>query len=291
MIFEPDHNLASASCYANRCISLLTQHGKEKVMVPLLEQAFACQVVHVQGYDTDQLGTFTREIPRIDNQIGTARNKARIGMRLAGVSLGIASEGAFGPDPFMGIMPWNRELIVLIDDEEQIEIVGEAQGPGNHRHLLTSDWSEALRFAETAGFPEQRLIIRPDNEYDTRIQKDISEFHLYEKAFLTAAGHSRKGQVFIETDGRAHANPLRMKMISKAAQDVIKKMQSRCPACGVPGFSVVQRFPGLPCMDCGRPTRLIHAELSLCQKCGEHKKQELVYGELADPMYCDFCNP
>ncbi len=279
------------SYYTNRRIALLTRHGKETVLVPLLENAIACHVEHVHGYDTDQLGTFTREVPRIENQMDTARKKARIGMKLCGQPLGIASEGSFGSDPFLGVMSWNRELVVLIDDEAQIEIIGEAQGPGNHQYFLTADWSEALEFAKTAGFPGQHLILRPDNEHDRRMQKDIYNWQLYENSFKTAASYSSAGKVFIETDGRAHANPMRMKMIEKAAEDLLRKIQSRCPACGMPGFSVTQRFPGLPCADCGRPTSIIHAELFVCQKCGERRKIELDDQELADPMYCNFCNP
>ena len=186
---EHDAKCEIRKFYDNKRISLLTKHGKEKIIAPLLAEAAGCQVELVPGYDTDQLGTFTREVPRVDNQIDTARKKARIGMDLLGLSLGMASEGSFGPDPFMGLMPWNRELIVLIDNEAKTEIVGQAEGPGNQQHLLTSDWQEAVKFATTVGFPEQYLIVRPENANDPRIRKDIYEWQKYESVFFLRQAH------------------------------------------------------------------------------------------------------
>ena len=68
------------------------------------------------GYDTDQLGTFTRDIPRPGSQLEAARRKARMGMSLSGLPVGLASEGSFAPDPFTGMFTWNVEMLVLIDD-------------------------------------------------------------------------------------------------------------------------------------------------------------------------------
>ena len=42
--------------YAGQKIALLTQHGKESVIAPVLEPHLGCTVTLVSGYDTDQLG-------------------------------------------------------------------------------------------------------------------------------------------------------------------------------------------------------------------------------------------
>ena len=60
-----------AGGYLGRRAAFLTQHGKEKVVAPTLEAMLGSKVSHVTGYDTDLLGTFTRDIPRID-KIGRA---------------------------------------------------------------------------------------------------------------------------------------------------------------------------------------------------------------------------
>ena len=93
------------SCYYDQRVALLTQHGKELLVAPVLGTALGCQVERVTGYDTDLLGTFTRETPRAGSQIEAARKKARIGIQLSGLPLGLASEGAFGTDPYTQMLP------------------------------------------------------------------------------------------------------------------------------------------------------------------------------------------
>lgn len=277
--------------YAGKRMALLTRHGKEQVMAPLLEDTLGCQVEHVQGYDADLLGTFTRGVPHADTQLATARTKARIGMGLLGLTLGLASEGSFGPDPFAWLMPWNIEIVLLIDTEAELEILGEAQGPGNHQQLLAASWGEAEQFARVIGFPRQFFILRPENPGDRRIQKDLSSWDALEQAYRNAEDQADSGKVFIETDGRAHGNPMRMEMIGKATTDLLQKIQSLCPSCGAPGFSVIHHIPGLPCRRCGSPTKVIQAVVQGCQRCETRKTIPATEHEYADPGWCGICNP
>jgi hypothetical protein len=110
--------------FEGQSIALLTQHGKEAAIAPVLEPVLGCRVLRVDGFDTDTLGTFTRERPRPGSQIDAARRKARIGIERSGLPIGLASEGSFGPDPFSGLFTWNLELLLLIDDRLGIEVVG-----------------------------------------------------------------------------------------------------------------------------------------------------------------------
>ena len=48
--------------YAGRPIAFLTQHGKEQVVSPILNKALGCQIERVSGFNTDELGTFTRDM-------------------------------------------------------------------------------------------------------------------------------------------------------------------------------------------------------------------------------------
>ena len=59
-----------------RHVALLTKHEKERVVSPILEGALDCQVTRINSFDTDLLGTFTREIPRAGSQREAARRKA-----------------------------------------------------------------------------------------------------------------------------------------------------------------------------------------------------------------------
>ena len=284
---DSDH----VAVYAGQRIALLTQHGKERVIAPVLESALGCRVERVAGYDTDLLGTFTRDIPRAGTQIEAARKKARVSMELAGLPLGLASEGSFGPDPFAGMFPWNVELLVWIDDERELEVVGVAQGKANFSHLLTADWAAAETFARQSGFPGHHLVVRPEGEDDPRIRKGIAAWAELEAAFAWALNQSASGRVFLETDVRAHANPTRMDNIRLAAEDLAKKLCSLCPACGTPGFWIVEQVAGLACADCGASTREIRADLYGCLKCEHRETRERADVEYADPGRCDTCNP
>ena len=82
-----------------------------------------------------------------------------------------------------------------------------------------------------------------------------------------------------------------MDNIRLAAEDLVKKLCSLCPACGTPGFWIVERVDGLPCADCGAPTRETRAEVHGCLKCAHRETRERINVEHADPSRCDYCNP
>ncbi len=189
-----------AQMYAGAEIALLTQHGKQRVIAPALEDALGCRVRHVDGYDTDLLGTFTRDIPRFGTQAEAARKKACIAMELAGGPFGLGSEGAFVPDPFMGMAPWNVEVIAFIDYLRDLEVVGVAQGRSNFHRLLTNEWPALDAFAREAGFPDQQLAVRPGDEYDRRIRKGIHTWPALKAALAWAA---EDGWVIEETAAAA----------------------------------------------------------------------------------------
>ena len=281
----------SGGYYQGHAVALLTQHGKEQVIAPVLELALGCRVERVSGYDTDRLGTFTREIPRPGTQLEAARSKARVGMQLAGRPLGLASEGSFGPDPMMGVFPWNVELVIWIDDVHGLEVVGRAQGKANFAHVLATDWAAAEAFARQWGFPEHHLVVRPERDDDPRIRKGISSWAELEAIVTWALEQSPSGVVFLETDVRAHANPTRQQNIRRAAEDLASKLRSLCPQCGTPGFWIVDRLAGLPCEDCGAPTGETLADILGCVKCPQRVTRERPGRNTADPGHCDYCNP
>ena len=169
-----DRSHRSTPSCAGRHLALLTQHGKERVIAPVLEPVLGCRVERVAGFDADRFGTFTREIPRAGTQLEAARKKARMGMELAGLPLGLASEDAFGPDPFTGMFPWNVEFVIFIDDEQGMEIVGHAHRQAHHMHRLAANWTAAEAFARQAGFPGHHLVVRPEGEDDPRLRKGLS---------------------------------------------------------------------------------------------------------------------
>ena len=276
--------------YRDQQVALLTQHGKEDVIAPVLAKLPGCRVEKVEGFDTDLLGTFTRDIAREGSQLDAARKKARIGMELSGLSIGIASEGLFGTDPFTGMLPWNRELLIWIDDRLGIEIVATSAGKTNCSHRLVDSWQEAEDFARSVGFPEHHLVVRPTDEKHLELRKGLADWASLQNAVTWALNSAPNRRAFMETDMRAFANPTRMENIRLAAEDLALRLTSLCPACGVPGFSRVELLLGLPCEDCGTPTNEAKADIHCCVRC-EH--QMLVERELeyASAQFCDYCNP
>lgn len=83
----------------------------------------------------------------------------------------------------------------------------------------------------------------------------------------------------------------RMDNIRLAAEELAQKLCSPCPACDAPGFWIDKRLTGLPCKDCGAPTRVTRAEAHGCLKCAHRITIERTDREYADPGRCDYCNP
>jgi hypothetical protein len=281
----------SHSIYRGRQVAFLTQHEKETLVAPIMAPALECDIARIDGYDTDLLGTFSRDIPREGSQLDTARRKARIGMTLAGSTIGIASEGSFMADPFAGWMPWNVEILIWLDDDLSIEVTGMAQGPAKSAHRSISSIDELRTFAADAGFPEHRLMLRPDDEHSLEIIKGLADWPTLERTFFETLEKSTTGRVFAENDLRAFCNPTRQAMIRNAAQDLLNKLLSLCPCCSSPGYSIAHRKAGLPCGGCQTPTRLPIADIWRCPKCTHMDEIKRDTPSHADPANCDDCNP
>jgi hypothetical protein len=277
--------------YLARRVAFLTQHGKQDLVKAPLESALGCELVHTDAYDTDQLGTYTREIARPGSQLDAARRKAQIGMTLTGAPAGLASEGSFGTDPFGGFMPWNTELLLWADPAHQLEVTGIAHGPAQSLHRTVNSLDELMRFAQDAKFPEHHLVMRPEHEDHLQIVKNIHDEQTLVRTFTQLQAESANGLVFVENDLRAFCNPTRQALIRKACDDLILKLRSACPQCQSPGFWVQSRTAGLPCSACGQKTRLPIAEVWHCKPCQHEEQRPLASEAWADPSRCDFCNP
>ena len=272
-------------------IAMPTRHGKVPLIAPILEPATGCQLVPVDEVDTDRFGSFTRDVPRLGSQLEAARAKARAGLDASGLTLALASEGAFAQDPFTGLMPWNIEVIVLIDARHDSEIVGIAQGPARCGQGAVKDALALLQLAVELGFPEHQLCVRPDHSEDPRVHKGLGSEAALLAAFASTLAQSRQGQVFVESDLRAHCNPTRQAMIRRAAEDLRQKMLSCCPACQQPGYAVTRHRPGRLCRACGTATALTLARIWSCGHCG-HSEERAEPGDVwAAPSHCHRCNP
>lgn len=273
---------------------LATMHGKERVIQPLLEAELGLRVRLLQGFDTDRFGTFSREIPRAGSQLDAARAKIAAAFEHdSQAAVGIASEGSFGPHPYIPFAALGREIVVLIDRESGLELVGHHADPSpSFAHQTVTDAAAATAFAERVGFPGQGVIVIGTAGGEPAPDRFLS------KTIETAAGLAAAvteavsicGAAHIETDMRAHRNPRRMGAIEQAALDLVRRYRSPCPACARPGFAVTERLAGLPCAWCGEPTNAVRVEVMLCAGCG-HRVERPVEAVAADPGVCNRCNP
>jgi len=277
--------------FSNRCASVLTKHGKETVIHEVLSSATGLQVQLTNDYDTDLLGTFTLERPRHGSQLDAVRKKAQIGMDLLGADLGLANEGAFVADPYTGMLPWNNELVILIDQKYQLEMTGFSSASAQNAHAYIYHWEELEKFAQAALFPSHYLVIKPTDEYHPQSIKNISDIKQLKNAFEWALTLSSKGAVYVENDLRAFANPTRMENIRKATMDLANKMNSICPACQMPGYWIQDVQRGLPCNTCGMPTDQEITKIWACLKCSHSDKEGMKVLRFANPSQCQYCNP
>lgn len=284
------NNEPSPNSYCNQRVALLTKHDKENVIAPTLKKLLGCNVEKVDGCDTDIFGTFTRDIARDGNQLEAARKKARTGMKLSGLPIGLASEGTFGPDPFYSMFPYNSELLIWIDDRLDIEVVATSSGKTNFAHRVIDSWASAETFAKVAGFPEHHLIVRPGNENHPEFRKGLADWASLQEAVTWAMNLDPNQQVFMETDMRASANPTRMEIIRLAAEELARRLNSLCPSCGTPGFAKAGLIRGLPCEDCGLPTDEAKADIYRCVRC-EHQSVVDRERRFAAAGNCGYCNP
>ena len=281
--------------YSGLVAVVATMHGKERVVAPMLKDAFGLDVCVTRDLDTDRFGTFSREVQRAGSPLDAARAKIAAAFRsMPDARIGVASEGSFGAHPLIPFLPLDQELVLLIDRETGFELDGHHAGlDTNFSHTVVTDLDAAVAFAERAGFPEHGLIVigcidgKPVPE--RALIKDITDRRTYEAAIrmLTADGSS----AFVETDMRAHRNPTRMKAIGRATADLVRRMQSVCPACGAPGFDVTEHIPGLPCDWCGAPTHVIRKTIWSCRVCAIREDRPVTDIPTADPSSCDDCNP
>lgn len=281
--------------FSNRVAILATMHQKERVIAPIIEPELGIKVLVPHDFNTDIFGTFTRVVKRPGTQIATAKLKAEKALDLTGETLAIASEGSFVPHPILPYIYSNREIVILLDKKNDLEIIGEEfSTETNFNHRIVDNLQAANDFAQKVGFPEHGLVVsfQPSAKDSSEIIKGITTQAKLVEAVNFALSNSGDGKVHLETDMRALYNPTRMNNIAKATHDLLKKINSQCPNCSAPGFDITERIQGLPCAICHMPTTLTQAIIYQCQKCGCSQKKFFPHGiEFAEPAQCMYCNP
>ncbi len=274
---------------------LATMHGKEAAIAPLLRERIGLAVVVPEEIDTDAFGTFTGEIPRHGTIKEAAIAKARLGMATTGLSLGIASEGSYGPHPFIPFIPAGVELLVVVDDERGI-VVSEhfLYEETNFSHIVTNDPEGIDDFLHKAGFPEHGMVVGPSSPAagQSTPLKGIQTRADLGEAIRSGAAASADAKALVQTDMRAHQNPTRMAAIGRLTERLAQRLMAFCPACGMPGFGLVEVVKGLPCEACSGPSTLVLHEVFSCTACDHQEQRPRADGlQFAEQVWCSLCNP
>lgn len=270
---------------------LATMHHKERVIAPLLAEALGITVTVPTGFNTDQFGTFTRNIKRAGNQLEAARKKAQAALEHTGADLALASEGSFGEHPTLPFLPSNLELVLLVDRKHTLEIVGHHRTSAVQvRGQTVSSVTEAITVATDWGFPSQGIIIWTAANRKKLVSKDIATVAELEQTVQALLDRWFRTSIFLETDMRAHRCPARHGAIKAATTDLIATCLRTCPRCTSPGFAYIDSVRGLPCLVCGRATDRVQSRIYCCQRC-DYTETHPAAETHADPGDCLWCNP
>lgn len=277
--------------FKGRKLVIATMHKKETVIAPILENYLGVKCVTSNQLNTDSYGTFSGEIERNLSPLEVLRKKCFTAMDLENCDLAIASEGSFGCHPLYPFTQADEEFVMFIDQRNTLEIVErELSVNTNLNASYLNNVDDVLDFAEKCQFPSHALILKNQETGYVYLEKGITSKERLIDCFNEC--FSIHGTVFIETDMRALFNPSRMKVIEKATEKLCVKINSKCPNCLFPGYSVQRVLSGLPCNSCSLPTKSTKAFVYQCLSCLYEEIEEFPHGKiLEDPMYCDFCNP
>jgi len=280
--------------YQNEAVAFATMHGKEKAVAKAFARQLAASITVPVGIDTDALGTFTAEIPRAGTMVEAARAKALLAIKLTGLRFGLGSEGSFGPHPYIPFIPRNIEVLLFVDQRNEIEVRETLMTHRtNYRNVTCRPRQDISDFLKSIRFPQHAVVVTPSSPITAMPPiKGIKSATDLTEAILKASDASSDRTVQIVTDMRAHLNPSRMAVIRALANRLGRRLATRCPECGTPGFGIADIARGLPCGWCGEPTQMAIAEIRRCAKCS-YETSSRIKGvpETADPGGCEHCNP
>jgi hypothetical protein len=282
----------AASPYAGARICLTTRHGKERALALPFRRGLGA-LLAVQACDTDQLGTFSGEVERPADALTTCRRKLMLGLEASGLRLGLASEASFGPHPSLPLLPAGQELLLFVDRERDLSVLERrVEWRTNYSQKRLGAEDDPAAWLQQVGFPSHAVIARPADRSRPPLFKGLASEPELRQALVACRRADPRGEVWLETDMRAHLNPTRLRSIRRLGVALARRLRTPCPACGAPGWGLLDTEPGLPCSWCGTATELTAREVWGCQQCGLRERRPRRDGlAAADPGRCPRCNP
>jgi hypothetical protein len=147
------------SPYFGKCVVMTTKHAKSIAVAPGFKGILGAAVVEYP-VDTDALGTFSGGIERQGSALDCVRRKCELGMDLLNAEFGIASEGCFGPHPFIPFIPGGHEILYFIDRKRKFHLHASRLSEQTNYRMRAVDLFEPLQeFAAETQFPSRALVV------------------------------------------------------------------------------------------------------------------------------------
>jgi hypothetical protein len=270
-------------------IGIVTKHGKESVIKPIFEQNPTLDIQHIY-FDTDTLGTFSGEIARTLSPLEAVRQKCLWALENSSVRMAIATEGSFGPHPYLLGLPLHVELVMLRDSHTQKEWVEHLQTIETNFHADTLlAVNDLVNFAERINFGINGILLSAHKTGPTFLKDAKTMTELIHQFNEIKKEHK---SVYAQTDMRAHRNEKRMEKIQLLANRLNTRLGTPCPSCHNAGFKMTRITKGAPCSACNRSTDLPLFEIHSCQFCSYSAQIPSSQFEMqVDPQFCNYCNP
>jgi ribosomal protein L37E len=278
--------------YANLHVGLATMHAKERAIAPPFRRVMRAEVVVAPNLDTDELGTFSGEVPRPDALVETALLKAEMVFKRLDVDCALASEGSYGPIDRVPLNPGGLEILAFIDRKRGIRLVETLTTHRTNWRLQRFEAGdpERLLALKGMGFPEYGVFVGCNSDMDHPVKGGLRTVEDVIAAMDREARRSDDGLAVLYSDMRAHRNPTRMKVLRALSWKLAKRLATLCPSCSAPGFGPIGSRRGLPCESCGEPTHWIDFEIDGCTACGHAAARPRKDGWTAAPkLSCKAC--
>ncbi len=268
-----------------RRAALVSKHFKHPVIAPVFEE-YGWTLEELIA-DTDELGTFSGEVPRRYPPDETVRRKALMGRERSDAPWLVASEGTIFSS-LVGLVD-DHEIVALVARHTSRVILGRASDviPATSFGVTNATSSnELLEHCASADLPRHHLLVAPANHEAPSIGAlaTLAEVRAACDYLLRYSS-----SLLVQTDMRAHLCPSRRDIIARAARDLMIRCAQPCPRCGEFGFGDDGPVPGLECGACARATDEPRAQRWRCPSCAlvELRTNQGV----ADPARCAWCNP
>lgn len=273
--------------YLGITAAMATKHEKDKLIAPLFKD-HGIEIL-LAPIDTDQLGTFSGEIPRVGTPHEVVIQKARLGMASGNFQFGLASEGSIGSDPSIPFLNSDIEVMAWIDAKNNFELVESFRSfeiVAQQKIVGPNDLID--EFLISADFPAHSLIVR-SKESDGEIFKGINKRKDLDIALNKLLTEHK--EVVIESDLRANHSPSRRKNIYALAERLVARLSNLCQICNTPGWGEVGKLFGLPCIECEEfSERAIKGFVCGCVRC-DYRVEIVEEKKFVSAAECSSCNP